>query len=228
MPISDAKLQKLWLKYYPRVKGRIIDRINDNTAAEDIASEVFLGLVELVKKKSLRDETKIERIIWTITSRKIHDWLREKYRLNAQSTSAQEGSYPLNAFLRRDSVTEEYQSKEFSGHVMNSVSNLTDRQQQAFTMMVVDGVSRTDTAEKLDISESRVQHLVTRAKEKVADDLAQLYFPEPDNGQGELMLWVDKFYMAYLRLAFKAGKLTYEIEESAREAWVKIKERLEV
>lgn len=72
-----------------------------------------------------------------------------------------------------------------------------------------------------------MQHLVTRAKERVADDLAKVYFPDPDNGQGELSLWADKFYMAYLRLALKSGKLTDEIEENARNAWVKIKQKLE-
>jgi RNA polymerase sigma factor (sigma-70 family) len=222
MPVSNAQLQELWLKYYPIVKGRIIDKVQDATAVEDIAGEVFLGLVELVKKDGLRDDTKLESILFTITSRKIYDWMREKYK--NQPLTASNAVYQ---FITPSTVVGDYEAKEFSANVMTSVTNLTERQQQAFMMMVVNGTSRADTAETLNVSESRVQHLVTRAKERVADDLAKVYFPDPDNGQGELSLWADKFYMAYLRLALKSGKLTDEIEENARNAWVKIKQKLE-
>jgi len=223
MLITNDRLQKLWTKHYPTVKGRILEKIQDPTVAEDIAGEVFLGLVELAKKDGLRDDTKLEIILFTITTRKIYDWMRNKYRATPLSI-AETYSWCMP---KDETVSREYEAKEFSNHVMNSVTSLTDRQQQVFTMMVVDGMSRFDASEKLNISESRVQHLVTRAKEIVADDLARVYFPEPDNGRDELSVWMDKFYTAYLRLALKTGKLTDELKENAKDAWVKIKQKME-
>lgn len=226
MPISDDELQELWQKHYPRVKGRIIEKIQNVSVAEDLAGEVFLGLVDLVKRGSLRDDTKIEKIIFTITSRKICDWIRTKYddyMLNPIISYYSYGAIPMT-----ENVVHEYEKKEFSDQIMTSVSNLTDRQKQVFKMTVVEGMSSSDAAEKLQLSEGRIRHLVNRAKEIISDNLARTYFSDPDDGQPELCLWADKFYMAYMRLALKSGELTSENREGARAAWVKIKQKLEV
>ena len=216
MPISDDKLQELWQRYYPRVKGRIIKKTQNISVAEDIAGEVFLGLVDLVKRGSLRDDTKIEKIIFTITSRKICDWIRTKY--DDYMLNPIISYYSYDAIPMTENIVHEYETKEFSDQIMTSASSLTDRQKQVFKMTVVEGMSSSDAAEKLQLSEGRIRHLVNRAKEIISNDLARTYFSDPDDGQPELCLWADKFYMAYLRLALKRSE-ERRVGKECRSRW---------
>lgn len=74
--------------------------------------------------------------------------MREKYK--NQPLTASNAVYQ---FITPSTVVGDYEAKEFSANVMTSVTNLTERQQQAFMMMVVNGTSRADTAETLNVSE---------------------------------------------------------------------------
>jgi RNA polymerase sigma factor (sigma-70 family) len=234
MPLSKKKVEEIWANNYSAVKSRIMAKVADPTIAEDIAGDVFLGLLELSSSGTMRNEAKAETVLFSITTNKIYDWMRQKYREQPTDVSRlrfpEESSSSLfssASYCAPQRVAGDYEAKEFSDHVMESASSLTDREQQAFMLMVVNGMTRFETAERMSVSATRVQQLVKTAKEKIADDLAKAYFPETDSGQGELGMWADKFFNAYLRLALKTGRLTDDLENQARDAWIKIKEKLE-
>jgi len=55
----------IWIKYSPRLKHFIRKRVSDESSADDILQEVFKKIHSHIG--TLKDETKVERWIYSIT-----------------------------------------------------------------------------------------------------------------------------------------------------------------
>ena len=79
--MPDKQLEKVILTYWPQVRFRVRKSLGySNPDWEDVSTEVFIGLLEAIQKKKFREESSIGTYIYSITTYKITDYLRNKYK----------------------------------------------------------------------------------------------------------------------------------------------------
>lgn len=81
MPEKSMELEEVILKYWPQINFRVLRSLGySNTDWEDVAGEIMLNIIESVKKGKFRGDSSIGTFIYTITSRRIIDYIRKKYK----------------------------------------------------------------------------------------------------------------------------------------------------
>jgi RNA polymerase sigma factor (sigma-70 family) len=79
--MSDKQLEKAILTYWPQVRFRVSKSLGySNPDWEDVSNEVFIGVLGAIRKKKFREESSIGTYIYSITTYKITDYLRNKYK----------------------------------------------------------------------------------------------------------------------------------------------------
>jgi len=79
--MPDNQLEKAILTYWPQVRFRVSKSLGySNPDWEDVSNEVFIGVLEAIRKKKFREESSIGTYIYSITTYKITDYLRNKYK----------------------------------------------------------------------------------------------------------------------------------------------------
>jgi len=72
-------LEETLLRYWPQICFRVKNSIGRSTPDwEDVGSEILLGVIEAIRKGSFRGESSLGTFIYTITTHKIVDFIRQK------------------------------------------------------------------------------------------------------------------------------------------------------
>lgn len=125
-------------RYYPDVYRFVRYRLDDSLAAEDIASEVFIRLIEAVRKNR-GPQTNLKAWLLATASHIATDYMRKKYR---RSTSELPETLPaVDADLSLD-----YEKKEHSHRLKKAMSMLTDEQQNVLALRFSQAYSLDETA----------------------------------------------------------------------------------
>lgn len=97
MPMNDQQLhlvqriqsgdtgaaQELFLRYQKPILWKISRAIQTDAASiEDVAGEVYLALIESLRKESFRPESwqSLDAFVWGVTNNKIRDWFKKQKR----------------------------------------------------------------------------------------------------------------------------------------------------
>ncbi len=79
--MTDKQLEKAILTYWPQIRFRVSKSLgHSNPDWEDVCTEVLIGTLEAVRKKKFRAESSIGTYIYSITTYKITDYVRSKYK----------------------------------------------------------------------------------------------------------------------------------------------------
>jgi RNA polymerase sigma-70 factor (ECF subfamily) len=74
--------EDILLKYWPQISYRVKNSIGRSTPDwEDVGSEILLAVVEALRKKTFRGESALGTFIYSITSHKIIDHIRQKRKV---------------------------------------------------------------------------------------------------------------------------------------------------
>lgn len=74
-------LEEIVLKFYPQISFRVKKSIGfDNPEWEDICSEIMFAVVEAIKSGKFRGDSSVSTFIYSVTSKKIVDYIRKKSR----------------------------------------------------------------------------------------------------------------------------------------------------
>jgi RNA polymerase sigma-70 factor (ECF subfamily) len=141
--------------YFPEVYRYVRYRINDDTVAEDIASDVFMRLLEAVQRKQ-GPQSSLKGWLIATASHTVNDHLRRRYRrpVEALSESMPDGS---------PSVHSEVDAREQNQLVQSAYAQLTTEQQHVLALRFGQGYSLEETAAHLKKNINAVKALQFRA-----------------------------------------------------------------
>jgi len=143
-------------RYFPDVYRFVCYRLNDEQVAEDISSDVFVRLLEAVKKRS-GPQTNLKGWLLATASHAVADYLRRAYRrpTEALSETMPDGSAP--------SLTDEVDRREMVASVRQAYNSLTPEQQNVLALRFGDGFSLDETAAVLQKNVNAIKALQFRA-----------------------------------------------------------------
>ena len=130
-------------------------RINDDTVAEDIASDVFVRLLEALQKKQ-GPQTNLKGWLIATASNAVNDHLRRQYRRPTESLTE---SMPDETSSVRAEVDLREQNRSFQ----MAYSQLTSEQQHVLALRFGQGFSLEETASYLKKKVNAVKALQFRA-----------------------------------------------------------------
>jgi RNA polymerase sigma-70 factor, ECF subfamily len=142
-------------QYFSEVYRYVLYRIGDPTLAEDIASDVFVRLLESIQNGQ-PPQTNLKGWLIGTASHAVADHLRRKYRRPEEEISE---SMPD----RGPSITAEVDQREQNRIVNDAYSQLTPEQQHVLALRFGQGYSLEETATFLNKNVNAVKALQFRA-----------------------------------------------------------------
>lgn len=142
-------------RYFPDVYRFVLYKLGNETLAEDIASDVFVRLLEAVKTRR-GPQTNIKSWLLATASHAVTDQLRRVYR---RPTEALSDSLPDLA----SSLTDEFDRRQQADSVRQAYAQLTPEQQNVLALRFGDGYSLEETATMMQKKVNAVKALQFRA-----------------------------------------------------------------
>jgi RNA polymerase sigma-70 factor (ECF subfamily) len=141
--------------YYPDVYRFVRYRLNDETAAEDIASEVFVRLLEAIKSGHA-PQTNLKAWLLGTASHIVTDHFRQAYRRPVDEL-------PETLPDGQPDPSLDVEDRERSRHLNTALSKLTEEQQNVLALRFGQGCSLEETADLLKKNVNAIKQLQFRA-----------------------------------------------------------------
>jgi RNA polymerase sigma-70 factor (ECF subfamily) len=142
-------------RYFPEVYRFVRYRLNDEHLAEDIASDVFVRLLEAVKT-GRGPQTNLKAWLLATASHIVTDHLRKTYR-------RPESDLPETMPDGTPDPSQEYEKLERERRLKSAMTTLTDEQQYVVTLRFNQGYSLEETATLMNKNANSVKQLQFRA-----------------------------------------------------------------
>ena len=142
-------------QYFSEIYRYALYRLGDPALAEDIASDVFVRLLETAQNKRA-PETNLKGWLIGTASHIVHDYLRKKYRRPEEELS---DSFPDS----RSSISSEVDQRDQNRAVNNAYQQLTSEQQHVLALRFGQGYSLEETAAFMNKNVNAVKALQFRA-----------------------------------------------------------------
>ena len=153
--LNSQAIGAVYDQYFSEVYRYVLYRIGDPTLAEDIASDVFIRLLEAVKS-GRGPQTNLKGWLIGTASHIVTDHMRKKYRRREEEIpDSLPDIQPGPAF--------EAAQREQNRMVQNAMSKLTDEQQHVLTLRFGQGYSLEETASFMQKNVNAVKALQFRA-----------------------------------------------------------------
>ena len=153
--LNSQAISAIYDQYFPEVYRYVRYRINDDTVAEDIASDVFVRLLESSQKQK-GPETNLKGWLIATASNVVNDHLRRQYRRPTEVLS--------EAMTDRDaSIHVEVDLRERNRVVRSAYEQLTPEQQHVLALRFNQGYSLEETAYYMNKKVNAVKALQFRA-----------------------------------------------------------------
>ncbi|MFB0565067.1 MAG: RNA polymerase sigma factor [Candidatus Aminicenantaceae bacterium] len=148
-------LEEIIVKYKPIVSFRVKKSLGYlNPECEDVVSEIITNVIEKLKKGEFRGESSLGTFIYTVCSRRIVDYIREKTKVLKH--------YPDPfSFQTPHEVLE---NKEKAEILALAIKKLKPKYRKVLHLYYYKGLSRNDVAQELGISPSQVSERVDYAQ----------------------------------------------------------------
>jgi RNA polymerase sigma-70 factor (ECF subfamily) len=144
-------LDAIVAKYRPVVSFRIKKSLGiTNPDWEDVVNEIIMNVIEKVKKREFRGESSIGTFIYTITSRRIVDYIRKKSKVLKYAPEPDPFPAPH----------EEIENKERAEMIADYIKKLKPKYREILYLYYYRDMTREEVAKKLGISPRRVSERV--------------------------------------------------------------------
>src|SRR5262249_27800384 len=152
---DSPAISAIYDQYFSEVYRYVRYRINDDRTAEDIASDVFVRLLEAAQKKQ-EPQSSLKGWLIATASHAVNDHLRRHYRrpVEALSDTIPDGM---------SSIHSEMDLRERNRIVQSAVAQLTPEQQHVLALRFGQGYSIEETAAHLKKNINAVKALQFRA-----------------------------------------------------------------
>jgi len=153
--LDQQAIGAVYDKYFSEIYRYVLYRIGDPTIAEDIASDVFVRLLEAIQN-GRSPQTNLKGWLIGTASHAVTDHLRRKYRRPEEEISE---SMPD----RGPSLTAEVDQREQNRIVNDAYAQLTPEQQHVLALRFGQGYSLEETAATMNKNVNAVKALQFRA-----------------------------------------------------------------
>jgi len=153
--LDQQTIGAIYDQYFPDVYRYVRYRINDDSITEDISSDVFVRLLEAVKKRQ-GPQSNLKGWLIATASNTVNDHLRRQYR---RPTEALSDSMPD----QDSSVTAQVDLREQNRTVQLAYAQLTPEQQHVLALRFGLGFSLEETADHLKKNANAIKALQFRA-----------------------------------------------------------------
>ena len=152
---QNLDLDEIIAKYRPIISFRVKRSLGSHTPDwEDVVNEIMINAIEKIKSGGFRGDSSIGTFIYTITSRRIIDFIRKK------SKSLKYAPEP-NPYL---SPYKRVENKERAELIANKLENLKPKYKEILYLYYYKELSREEVAQKLGIPPRRVSERVNYAQ----------------------------------------------------------------
>jgi RNA polymerase sigma-70 factor, ECF subfamily len=153
--LDSQSIGTVYDRYFPEVYRYVRYRIGDETIAEDIASDVFVRLLEASRRKQ-GPQSNLRGWLIATASNAVNDHHRRNYRRPVEALS---DAMPDGA----PSIHTEVDLREQQHMVQTALAQLTPEQQHVLALRFGQGYSLEETAEILNKNTNAVKALQFRA-----------------------------------------------------------------
>jgi RNA polymerase sigma-70 factor (ECF subfamily) len=153
--LDSQAVGAIYDQYFPEIYRYVRYRISEETVAEDIASDVFVRMLE-ASQKNKGPETNLRGWLIATASNAVNDHHRRHYRRPVESLSE---SMPDAV----TSIPSQVDVREQNRLIQNALAQLTDEQQHVLALRFGQGYSLEDTASFLKKNVNAVKALQFRA-----------------------------------------------------------------
>jgi RNA polymerase sigma-70 factor (ECF subfamily) len=152
---NSISLDEIVAKYRPIVSFRVKKSIGVKTPEwEDVVNEIMVNVIEKLKKGEFRGESTIGTFIYTITSRRIIDFIRSKSRVLKHAPEPDPYVSP------QDNI----ENKERARWIAEAIKRLKPKYREVLYLYYYQELSREEVAKKLNITPRRVSERVNYAQ----------------------------------------------------------------
>ncbi len=153
--LRDIDLDEIVAKYRPVVSFRVKKSIGVQTPEwEDVVNEIMVNVIEKLKKGEFRGESSIGTFIYTITSRRIIDFIRSKSKVLKHAPEPNPYASP----------EENIENKEKAEWIARAIEKLKPKYKEVLYLYYFKDLSREEVAKKLNITPRRVSERVNYAQ----------------------------------------------------------------
>lgn len=153
--LDQQTISAVYDRYFPEVYRFLCYRLNDEHLAEDIASDVFVRLLEAAKS-GRGPQTNLKAWLLATASHILTDHLRKAYR-------RPESELPETLPDEAPNLPQDYERIERDKHLKKAMSTLTEEQQYVVTLRFGQGYSLEETAGLMKKNVNSVKQLQFRA-----------------------------------------------------------------
>ena len=166
--LDSQSIGAVYDRYFPEVYRYVRYRIGDETIAEDIASDVFVRLLEASRKKQ-GPQTNLRGWLIATASNAVNDQHRRHYRrpVEALSETMPDGAPGIHA---------EVDLREQKQQVQGALAQLTAEQQHVLALRFGHGYSLEETAEILNKNINAVKALQFRALSSLQRQIGEVNY----------------------------------------------------
>lgn len=175
---GDEKAYREAVKIYSdRVYNVILGLVQNQLDAEDLTQDVFVEMFRSIG--SFRGDSALSTWVYRLALQKGLEYHRKSSRLKRKGFlislfgKEKEVLIPAEAPFYHPGI--KLENKERSAILFKAVSGLPEKQQGAFILHKVEGLSHAEIASVMKISVSAVESLIFRAKEKLKIVLSDYY-----------------------------------------------------
>ena len=153
--LDSQSVSAIYDQYFSEIYRYVRYRINDDTVAEDLASDVFVRLLESAQKNQ-GPQTSLKGWLIATASNAVNDYLRQQYRRPVEKLSE---SIPDESL----SIHAQVDLREQNQLVQNAFTQLTHEQQDVLALRFGQGYSLEETATYMKKNVNAIKALQFRA-----------------------------------------------------------------
>lgn len=152
---ESLNIEDIVFKYKPIISFKVKKSIGGHTPDwEDVVNEVLLNVIEKLEKSEFRGESSIGTFIYTITSRRIIDYIRHKSKVLKHAPEPDPFPSPF----------QEVEDEEKADQMAILLGKLKPKYKEVLYLYYYKDLSREDVAKRLNISPRRVSERVNYAQ----------------------------------------------------------------
>jgi RNA polymerase sigma-70 factor, ECF subfamily len=166
--LDTQSIGAIYDKYFPEIYRYVRYRINDDATAEDIASDVFVRLLDAAQKKQ-GPQTHLRGWLIATASNTVNDHHRRHYRRPVEALSDSMAD-------RAPSIHSEIDAREQNRLVQGAITQLTDEQQHVLALRFGQGYSIEETAAFMKKNINAVKALQFRALASLQRQIGEMTY----------------------------------------------------
>jgi RNA polymerase sigma-70 factor (ECF subfamily) len=148
-------IEEVILKYWPQINYRVRNSLGyENSDWEDLAGDILINIIEALRHNKFRGESSIGTFIYTITTRRIIDYIRRKVRLQKYVREKGRGS----------NLREPDKKRERAVEIRDAIKKLKPRYADLLYLYYYSGLTQVEIAENLGLSLRTVNVQIRDAK----------------------------------------------------------------